>query len=123
MREMESEDTVENPSQAPVPALLPYLLKALLATAVIAALIQFVDRSGVWLFSLLCLLLAVPMFCQGAYYRAARRMHWLMVFRDGGLLHRLTSGVTLRLGASAAISLALAFVMHSGCVPLRGKNG
>ena len=111
MRETESENTVENPSQAPGPALLPYLLKALLAAAVITALIQLVDRSGVWLFSLLCLLLAVPMFCQGAYFRAARRMHWLLVFRDGGLLHRLISGVKLRLGASAAIGLALAFVM------------
>ena len=111
MRATEPDIALEDPRQAPVPALLPYLLKALLTAAVIAVLIQLVDRSGVWLFALLCLLLAVPMFCQGAYFRAVRRMHWLMVFRDGGLVHRLISGVTLRLGASAAIGLALAFVM------------
>ena len=93
------------------PALLPYLLKAILATGIIAASVQFVDRCGVWLFSLLCLLLAVPIFCRGAYFRAIRRTHWLSLFRDGGQVRYYFSGVAWRLGVSVLTALALAFVL------------
>ena len=111
MRETASENIGGKSSRGPGAALISYLAKAVLAVGTIAALIQFVDRSGVWMFSLLCLILAVPIFCQRAYFRAIRRMHWLIVFRDGGRVQRLLSGVALRLVSSAVIGLALAFFM------------
>ncbi len=106
------ENSQENPSQAlPEPGFLPYLLKAVLVFGAIAAAVQFVDRRGVWLFSLLCLLLAIPIFCQRAYFRAIRRSHWLLVFREGGRVQHHLSGIVWRLIVSALTGLALAVVM------------
>ena len=110
MHEQNQETGSETPG-CPQPAAVPYFLKAVLATLVIAALVQFVDRSGVWLFALLCLLLAVPILCREAYFRAIRRTHWLSLFRAGGLGQRWLSGIWTRLIVSTLTALVLAFVM------------
>lgn len=115
-RKMDQPVLIENsrenlPQASSEPAFLPYLLKAVLVSVAIAASVQFVDRCGVWLFSLLCLLLAVPIFSQLAYFRAIRRSHWLLVFCEGGRVRRYLSGVVWRLIVSSLIGLALAFVM------------
>ena len=88
-----------------------YFLKAVPVFGAIAVSVRFVDRSGVWLFALLCLLLAVPIFSQSAYFRAIRRIHWLLVFREEGFVRRYLSGVVWRLIVSSLTGLALAFVM------------
>ena len=88
-----------------------YFLKAVLMFGAIAVSVRFVDGCGVWLFALLCLLLAVPIFAQSAYFRAIRRIHWLLVFREEGLVRRYLSGVVWRLIVSSLTGLALAFVM------------
>ena len=95
----------------PEPAPLSYFLKAIPTAIVLATLVQFVDSRGVWLFSVLCLLLAVPIFCRDAYFRAIRRTHWLSLFRDGGLGRRWFSGVWLRMVASFVTALALALIL------------
>ena len=99
--------TALGPDLAP----LPYFLKVVPAAIAAGALVQFVDSRGIWLFSLLCLLIAVPIFCRDAYFRAIRRTHWLSLFRDGGLGRRWFSGVWFRLAASLVTALALAFVL------------
>lgn len=108
---MPVENSERKPGASLAPAFLPYLLKAALMFGAIAAAVQFVDRCGVWLFSLLCLLLAVPIFCQRAYFQAIRRSHWLSVFREGGRVRRYLSGIVWRLIVSALAGLVLAFVM------------
>ena len=111
MQENESEEKVGSPSHALEPAFRVYFPKAAFAAVVTFVAIQFVDRSGVWLFSLLCLLLAIPIFSQSAYFRAVRQMHWLLVFREGGRVRRYFSGRVLRLVVSIPTGLFLAFVM------------
>lgn len=106
------ENSEENLPQAPPePAFLPYLLKTILVSVAIAALVQFVDRCGVWLSFLLCLLLAVPIFWQRAYFRAMRRVPWLPVFSEEGRIRSWLSGVGWRLIVSSLAGLALAIVM------------
>ena len=111
MQENESEEKAGSPSHAWEPAFRIYFPKAAFAAVVTFVAIQFVDRSGVWLFSLLCLLLAIPIFSQSAYFRAIRRMHWLSVFHEGGRVRHYFSGRVLRLVVSIPLGLFLAFVM------------
>ena len=110
MSELEK-GTPTRTDRVPEPTPLSYFLKAIPAAIVLATLVQFVDSRGVWLFSVLCLLLAVPIFCRDAYFRAIRRTHWLSLFRDGGLGRRWFSGIWLRLVASFVTALALAVML------------
>ena len=111
MRQNNLEEQVGSLNPDLEPTFRNYIPKAGVAAVVTFAAVQFVDGSGVWLFSLLCLLVSIPIFFQSAYFRAVRRVHWLLVFREGGQVRRYFSGRVLRLVVSIPVALVLAFVM------------